>query len=168
MQLTEGQMMRLAQEIEKLCLYVGTRQEVRPEDLEQLCPPPPEHNVFAVVDAVAAARSGRAVSLLRQMLNEGLAPQQMLSLLGRQFRLIILAAELRQRGLSPDGMAAYAHEAPFVLRRALEQSRLFPPEQAEQALELLLAADLAAKSGRQGAAEALELAILEIAALRRA
>ncbi len=82
---------RLASEIEKLATYAGEGQTITAEMVYRLVPRTAEASVFALVDAVAAGDTEKALALLREAIpptGQDQAVAQLLYLLARQFRLI--------------------------------------------------------------------------------
>src|SRR4028118_2222862 len=77
-----GDKMRLVQETEKLALYVGEGTATL-EDVDLLCPPDVQSNIFAFVDALAAGERGRAVELLEALVGTGGAPPRLTLLIRR-------------------------------------------------------------------------------------
>ena len=58
----------LANEVEKLALYIGERPSITPSDIDALVGLSREEKIFAAVDAAAAGRLAQAVTLWRQVL----------------------------------------------------------------------------------------------------
>ena len=65
-----GDKQRLVTEMEKLALYVSDRPATG-EDLEALCPPDVQSNIFAFVDSLGAGDRGKAIKLLEDLISTG-------------------------------------------------------------------------------------------------
>ena len=90
---------KLASEIDKLASYAGESQTITSAHVEAVTPRLIEEEVFKLVEAVVAQRSGLAVSRLRTLLqarNE--RPERLLSLLASTVREIWQAKLLLDRG----------------------------------------------------------------------
>ncbi len=132
-----GDKIRLVREIEKLSLYVSDRPATN-EDVEALCPPDLQSNIFAFVDSLAAGRRGRALLLLEELIAAGEPPLRIMYMVRRQFLLIGRAQALIDRGASQGEVAKELKVPPFVARKLDEQSRKLGKEGAESALKLIL------------------------------
>ena len=85
-----------------------------------------EASVLAMVDAVVEGRTDAAVRLLEQLRGEGSSSSQMLSMITRQYRHLILAKELLLARLSPAEIGQrLGIRSEFALRKVLEQSRRY-------------------------------------------
>src|SRR5690606_19683807 len=89
--------MTLQTELEKLALYADGR-TVTPETVREVAsiaiPHAAEGAIFQLVEAVAEGRPAAALSVLHDLLSVGEAPLVILSLIGRQYRLILAACGL--------------------------------------------------------------------------
>lgn len=137
----------LENELEKLVLYAGER-PITVDDIGLLSPYAAEANIFALVDAVGARQGERATDLLQRKLAEGVDPFYLFTMLVRQFRLLLQAAELREAGARAADVSQQIGVPLFVARKILRQSQHFSLEQLERIYSHLLEADVAVKSGR--------------------
>lgn len=154
---------RLAREVEKLSLYVEGRSATK-EDVEALCPPDLQSNIFAFVDALANGERGRALKLLEDLLSTGEPPLRVMYMIRRQFNLLARAASLSDRGTPAAELAKELKIPPFVVRKLQEQRRRMNGGEAERALEEILNLESGLKGGRDlGDELQVELAVLKIA-----
>jgi DNA polymerase III subunit delta len=157
-----GDKMRLASEIEKLALYVREGKATR-EDVETLCPPDVQSNIFAFVDALAAGDRGKALKLLEDLVRTGEPPMRMTYMVRRQFRLVAHARTLFGRGASQGEVAKELQVPPFVARKLEEQARGLGEEDLEKALALVLDLERGLKGGSDlGDELQVELAVLKL------
>jgi DNA polymerase-3 subunit delta len=84
----------MANEVDKLVLYAGGRR-IEEDDVRALVSNAQEANIFAMVDAVFEFRVGAAQELLQRLLQQGVAPVQLLAMISRQVRIIFQIKELR-------------------------------------------------------------------------
>src|SRR4051794_24124833 len=82
-----GDANRLAGEIEKLALYVGTERAVKPEDLETLVPNAAQSTIFSLVNALGRRDRTSALRSVDLLIREGEYLPLALSFLSTQFRL---------------------------------------------------------------------------------
>ena len=159
---SSGDKTRLVREIEKLALYVSERQAT-PQDVEALCPPDLQSNIFAFVDALAAGDRGRALQLLEDLISTGEPPLRVTYMVRRQFELLARSRTLLERGASRSEVAGELKVPPFVARKLEEQTRNLGGEDAEQALDLVLNLEHGLKGGSDlGDELQVELAVLKL------
>jgi DNA polymerase III subunit delta len=132
-----GDKQRLVTETEKLALYVSDRPATG-EDVEALCPPDVQSNIFAFVDALGVGDRGRAIRLLEALISTGEPPLRATYMMRRQFRLVARARALFARGASQGEVARELKVPPFVARKLEEQARGSSDEDLEGSLGLVL------------------------------
>jgi DNA polymerase-3 subunit delta len=139
---------RLAdQEIGKLLAYVNYARPVEPDDVENITAVIPEGDIFAMVDALGNQDGRRAIKMLHQLLER----QQPLSIFGmvvRQFRLLLLAREVMNRGGGTRDVARELSIHPFVAGKITAQARHFTIPVLENVYHRLLDMDEAVKTGQ--------------------
>jgi DNA polymerase-3 subunit delta len=150
-------------EIDKLLLYAEGRQ-VTSDDVSALVSRAREADIFELVDCVGRRQTDRALRLLHQMLEDREAALYLLAMLARQIRILIQVAEFQEQGLTQAEIARRLQLHPYVVGKALAQSRNFDLAQLERAHECLLEADWSIKTGR--ASELLALDMLVVALTR--
>lgn len=157
-----GDKMRLVQETEKLALYVGDGTATR-DDVEKLCPPDVQSNIFAFVDALAAGERGRAVGLLEALVGTGEPPLRLTFMVRRQFRLVARARALFERGVPQPEVARDLKVPPFVARKLSEQARNLDERDLERALATVLELEGGLKGGSNlGDGLQIELAVVKL------
>lgn len=156
-----GDKTRLVQEIEKLALYVSNRPATL-GDVEALCAPDLQSNIFAFVDSLAAGRRDQALKLLGELIAAGEPPLRIMYMVRRQFLLIARAQALGGRGASQAEVARDLKVPPFVTRKLEEQGRKLGKAGAERALALVLELE----GGLKGASNLEDGLQVELAALK--
>ncbi len=157
-----GDKMRLARETEKLALYVAGG-EATHEDVEILCPPDVQSNIFTFVDALAAGERSKALKLLEDLIGSGEPPLRVTYMVRRQFRLVARARTLFEHGASQGEVAKELKVPPFVARKLEEQARELGEEDLERALALILDLERGLKGGSDlGDELQVELAVLKL------
>ncbi len=157
-----GDKMRLTRELEKLALYVGEDTATQ-EDVEALCPPDVQSNIFAFVDSLAAGDRGKALKLLEDLISTGEPPLRVTYMVRRQFGLVARARALFERGASQRDVASDLKVPPFVARKLEEQARRLDEEDLERALALALDLERGLKGGSDlGDELQVELAVLKL------
>ncbi len=161
-----GDKMRLTSELEKLALYVGEDTATQ-EDVEALCPPDAQSNIFAFLDSLAAGDRGKALKLLEDLISTGEPPLRVTYMVRRQFGLVARARVLFDRGASQREVASELKVPPFVARKLEEQARGLGEDDLERALGLVLDLERGLKGGSDlGDELQIELAVLKLSEAR--
>ncbi len=172
-------------ELEKLALFVGDQKVIRGADVEEVSPRLVEEDVFRLVDAVGRRNAGRAVGILRALLEEQREDAgRVLGMLAQAVRLIWQTKVLCERGWRPaaggevdeetamllpederkNALAQFARR-PWLVRRTIGQAKAYSWEQLGRAMAALHACDLAMK-GIEGKLNderaALELLVVQL------
>jgi DNA polymerase-3 subunit delta len=157
-----GDKVRLTSETEKLALYVGEG-EATSKDVEALCPPDVQSNIFAFVDALAAGERSRALGLLEDLIGAGEPALRVTYMVRRQFRLVAQARALFEGGATRGEVAKVLRVPPFVARKLEEQGSRLSEEDLERALALVLGLERGLKGGSDlGDELQVELAVLKL------
>ncbi len=152
----------LDSEIDKLGLYALNR-PVTKEDVRLLVPYAQEANIFDMVDALGNRETSKALRLLAQLYNEGAHPLYLLTMIVRQFRILLQTKELSSQGLNKDAVAQRLGLHPFPAGKALIQAQRYSQQQLVRIYDRLLDTDAAIKTGRMEAGLALYLLVVELA-----
>ena len=152
---------RISRETEKLALYAEGAATM--EDVEALCPPDLQSNIFQFVDALGAGDRGQALHLLGELLGTGEPPLRILYMIRRQFRLLARASSLLEDGAPRPEVASKLKVPPFVAKKLEEQARRTGEEDLENALALVLDLERGLKGGSDLSEELqVELAVLDL------
>lgn len=152
----------LHSEINKLLSYVGGAKVITRDDVLALTPVPEEEDIFAVVDAIGQRQPRRAIDGIKKMLALKKPPQIILTMVARQFRLLIMAREEIERGSPPAAAAKKMGVHPFVAKKALSQCRNFTMPVLVKAMYQLYRVDSDVKAGRRPFLPAMELFIAAV------
>ncbi|KUK46819.1 MAG: DNA polymerase III delta subunit [Anaerolinea thermophila] len=153
--------LRLRQEVKKLCTYTGFEREITRDDVRMLCTLIPEEDVFAMVDAFALGDSSTALHHLKLMFaNQDYV--RVFSMIVRQFRMLLLTKEALSEGISSaDTIAGLIHEHPYVVKKVIQQCRRFTYEELKQIYFALYDLDGEIKRGNVLPEVGLELVFFE-------
>ncbi|MBI2832325.1 MAG: DNA polymerase III subunit delta [Chloroflexi bacterium] len=152
----------MSNEIDKLISFAGGRR-IEEEDVKAMVSYAQETNIFTLVDAILDSKTGFAEQLLQRMLQAGVAPAYLLTMLGRQLRMIVQVKELKsQKKSRTEMLAKIGSNSEFVLRKTSEQADRYPWERLKEVYRKLLDTDLAIKTGRYHEELALDMLIAEI------
>jgi DNA polymerase-3 subunit delta len=156
---------QMENEIKKLVNFCD-KQEIKTKDIELLVKPKIETDIFKTIDAIAAKNKKRALSLIKEHLEEGDSSFYLLAMINFQFRnlLIIKSCELK-RELYANDMRILSKKLgihPYVIRKTIQQMRRFSFEELKKIYQKIFEADLNIKTGKIDPETALDLLITEI------
>ncbi|MCR4391331.1 MAG: hypothetical protein NUV94_00790 [Candidatus Acetothermia bacterium] len=148
-----GDTLRMAQEVAKLALWQGARLPpgARLPELLFFSQPPP----YAFLDAVGTRKIARALAELAKLLRSGWNPASLFFLLVSHIRSLLAAQAAASAGRKPPGPE-------WLVRRRLNQARLFGEPALVRLLGRLQELDLAIKTGRLSPDAALYLFTLDL------
>ncbi|ERI07971.1 DNA polymerase III subunit delta [Aneurinibacillus aneurinilyticus] len=160
---------QLDKEIEKLAAYVGEDGEITEPIVEKLATRELEHDIFRLIDKIARLQIEEAMRMYYdlQQLNTGSSetkgegePLKILTLLARQFRILLQIKTLQPRGYSQQQMASLLGIHPYVAKLASEQAHAFNERTLKRIIHKLAEEDIRIKTGQIDKVLALELFIL--------
>jgi DNA polymerase-3 subunit delta len=157
-----GELRLMASEMEKLSLY-RSGAPVRHEDVLAMVSYTKDANIFATIDAVIEGHTADAVRGVHQVLQSGRPATYILAMLARQLRLLILAKDLRARGVPVQERGPRLGLAGYPLRKTLDQEQRFTRERLALLHRMLLEADLSVKSSGLDEGLIIDLLVAELA-----
>ncbi|MGB9722297.1 MAG: DNA polymerase III subunit delta [Chloroflexia bacterium] len=155
----------LRHEVEKLVLYVGPQGRIDERLVAELASEARLSDIFALVDAIGQRRRARAMLELRRLLQAGQHPLYILSMIVRQFRLLLEVKGLPAGERRPEQVARVLGLHPFVAEKVVVQAQRLSREELESIYRRLVEVDREIKTGRRDGEVALELAVVEVAGL---
>jgi DNA polymerase-3 subunit delta len=135
---------RLNNEVAKLTSRVE-QEEITEEQVREMVVDKFEENVFLLVDAFGARQKAEAFKILEEQYQADINEEYLLSMLIRQFKLILQAKE--SNGLASQ-LATNLKLPNFVANKVLAQSRNFSNEELKQIISQLINLDYTKKSGQ--------------------
>ncbi len=150
----------LANELDKLAMYVGKGATIKIEDVRQLSAQVQEARIFDLTDALAQRNRKQALNILHDLLADGEPPLKLISTITSQVRSLLLVKELAQKGMRGSQIASTLGVAPFIADKSLRQVGNFSAPQLESAYRQLLATDAALKRSRLTPEMALDLLVV--------
>ncbi|WP_377888417.1 DNA polymerase III subunit delta [Alkalihalobacillus sp. R86527] len=161
-QLIGSHLMLLQQEIDKMALYVGEGGTVNEEVVDLLVARTLENDIFALIDRIVRKDLNTAFRILYDLLKINEEPIKILSLVGRQFRIIYQVSELAKRGYGQKQMASQLKLHPYAVKIAHQQSKSFNEEQLLYILDQIAETDYEMKTGKMEKKLLLELLLTKI------
>jgi DNA polymerase-3 subunit delta len=159
--LVAGDLQRLDSELDKLLAF-SNGAEITAADVRLLISDGREQSIFELVDAIGQRDRRRAFVLLREMLQSGAAVPYLLTMIVRQFRLLIQVREALAATNDQQQVADVLKMRPWQVRNLAGQARRFTLPELEGAYRRLLDTDQAIKTGQQEPELAIELLVGEL------
>lgn len=144
--------------LDLLLTYAGDR-PVTAADVQELVTATRAATVFDLVDAVGMRDRRAALGAYRRLLRDSQSPIYLLTMLARQFRLLVIAREALD---NHEDIAAALKSAPFVAQKFSGQARLYSMERLTATIERLARTDQSIKTGQADEEVALELLLVEL------
>jgi DNA polymerase-3 subunit delta len=145
----------LGNEIAKLLTYANFSRPVELEDVQALTPAGGEAKVFDMVDAIGQRRGPAAQRELHKLL-ESAEPLYALSMIVRQYRLLLQAREMLNERASEADISKTLALHPFPTGKICAQARNYSLSDLEQIYRRLLEYEVEIKTGRIDAEAALD------------
>lgn len=161
LELAGPSLQNLVMEWDKLYNYTAGREMITLAEVRRVCAPTARENIFAVVDAIGDKRYREALAGIKEMLAAKEPPMRLLSLITRQFRLLLLVDALLKRGCPVRAIAGRLKLHPYYCRKIAAQCRNFDQDMLVQVIYSLAELDAAVKSG-QDFYPALEMCLLKL------
>ena len=148
---TGAQLDRLDDELEKLSLYLGERDEITAEDIRNMSGIAAGGTVFDWVDAIASGEIDKASSIGKYLLSMGDSAVGAVAIAGNHFVSLgkvisLLAAGSSEREIT--GKLGLAYRPQEAVRRMFAQAKKFDRSRYSAAMDILLDADMKLKSSR--------------------
>lgn len=132
-------------EVDKLCLLVGEGGTVDEEALATALGMEKDANSFDLLNAVQEGQLSSALRILQSLLRVPDNAFMLCGLLGKSLGRLWFMSQLSARGLGPQEIANRLSMNEFMVKRNLPLLRRWPQERLEEALRLILEADMALK-----------------------
>ena len=149
----------LDQEITKLATYTNRERPITLQDVELLVPYAKEALIWDLVDAVGRREQRIATETLHTLLDADQHPLYLLTMIVRQFRLLIQVKDLESRGATQQEIIQTLHLHPFPAGKLHGQAANFTLDHLKDVYRHLLDTDVAIKTGQIDAALALDLLV---------
>ncbi len=153
----------IASEIRKLTVL---DEELSGQRVRAIANRPAARDAFDLIEATTQGEAATALEICRSLLAQGEAPQRVLGALAWQYQLVARCVGFRESRAKVDAgfVAQTLKLRPFVAKKALAIARKLDEARLGEVLELLVAADVAMKTGKDDrwALEALALELSEV------
>lgn len=152
----------LENELTKLALYVGENGVITKEIAESLVSNSSDSSSLKLVDAVIERDLRKAISIYKDLEKMKEEPIAMIGLLAFQFRTILRAKLLKQKGYSQFQIQKSIGGHPYVIKIALSREKKFTVQKLEDIISRLADTDSVMKQGRMEKGLAFELLLYDL------
>jgi DNA polymerase-3 subunit delta len=143
-----GNLHVMSNEIGKLVAFTAGRM-IEEKDIRQVVSAAQEADVFTMVDAIMDHKVGLAEQILQKLLQNGIAPTQMLVLLARQVQMLVQLKDLKSQKRSiSEIQSKLGIFSEFIWNKIYSRGEKYTLEQLKGIYQKLLETDLAIKTGR--------------------
>ncbi|HUS14099.1 MAG TPA: DNA polymerase III subunit delta [Chloroflexia bacterium] len=153
----------LDEELEKLSLYAGPDTPVDAPMVRLLTAQTRQADTLQLLNAASDRRLPEALSLLHELLDNGVAPVAVVGMLGTQVRKLLQVQSLAARRLPAADIASRLAMHPYAARMAVESLRHHSAASLRELHTRLVQIDQAIKTGGADGEAALELLVLDLA-----
>lgn len=136
----------LSNEINKLISYKEF-EEITKQDIDEICTKSIESKIFDLVGAIGNKNIEKAMNVYKGLIFNKVSPFMILSMIARQFRIILQVKYLNKQGKSINNIAKELGLRDFVVKEALLQSNNFTNKVLLEAINECLEIDNKSKTG---------------------
>lgn len=147
-------------EVAKLCSFVQG-EDITEDDIKTICTKSLEAKIFDMIDAITNKDTNKALDIFNNLLILKESPLMVISMIARQFRLILLCKSLSEKSLELAEIAELAGVKTFVVRECLKQSKNYTEKRLIEGLKDCLKSDVDIKSGLIDAKLYVEMLIIK-------
>jgi DNA polymerase-3 subunit delta len=160
---TGGDLRQLDQELDKLWAHANFARPVSITDVHNLVNATQTDNVFALVDAIGLRQRERAMRVLHELLEAGAAPAYLLTMIERQFRILLQVKDMQARGCSSAEMQkTLGIRHSFIIDKSVRQAQNFSMATLESIYGRLADVEQKIKTGEIEDLLALDLLVIEL------
>lgn len=148
-------------ELNKLAHYTANK-IITINDVKELGASSFNENIFGLTDALSSKNRKLALSLLEEQYAAGLSDEYLLTMLTRQFKILLQIKEALESKTSQSDMAGKLKLHPFIIKKGLMQAKNFSGSDLKNYLNRLIRLDFLNKTGQGHIKTELMLIISEL------
>ena len=99
-----------------------------------------------MIDCIGSSNAGMAIKVFKDMIVDGEPVLRILSMIGRQFRIMLQGKQLKSLGYTPNIIAQKLSLHPFVVTKAIAASNNFSNEELVSVLNEVMNIDYSIKT----------------------
>jgi DNA polymerase III subunit delta len=145
--LTGGDLWQISAEVKKLS-FRNAEPTISSEIIKEMVPSAYDENIFGLTDAISAKNKKLAISLLAEQYAAGLSDEYLLTMLIRQFKILLQIRESLDANMNPADIANRLKIHPYVAKKGALQAKNFSAASLKDYLNRLIYLDFSSKTGR--------------------
>lgn len=145
--LTGGDLWQISAEIKKIS-FRNDDPVIGSEMIKEMVPGAYDENIFGLTDAISSKNKKTAISLLAEQYAAGLSDEYLLTMLIRQFKILLQIRESLDAAVNPADMASRLKIHPYVAKKGALQAKNFSAAALKDYLNRLIYLDFSSKTGR--------------------
>lgn len=159
--LTGGNTWLIASEVKKLADR-SSEPLITEEMVKEMVVGSFSEDIFALTDALSSKNKALALKLLEEQYAAGLSDEYLLTMLIRQFKILLQVKDALENKISPNDLAIKLKIHPFVAKKSAFQCKNFSLETLKSCLNRLVALDFGNKTSQSDIKTELTLLISEL------
>jgi len=156
-----AEMIQLEKEIKKLGSFLPENAQATSYDIDIICTKSLETKIFDLLNKMINGQTKEAITIYYNLILMKESPLMVLSMIIRQFRMILQCKMLLEQGKLQNQIAQKMGLRDFMVKQYIQQSKYFNAKQLREALEFCLQTDINIKTGKWESELAIELLILQ-------
>jgi len=152
---------RMANEIQKLVNFKKNK-IITTADIKTMVKPKIETDIFKTIDAIGQKNKKQALSLLHQHIENGDSPVYLLSMIGYQFRNLLVVKDLMEKANPYNLIVKKSGLHPFVVKKSYSQSGQFTLPELKRIYRKIFQVDFDVKTGKMEQEMALDILVATI------
>ena len=154
-----GEMSKLLNELTKLVSFVGDREVIERQDIEEICTKTMEFQIFELTENLAKKNANKVYEIISTLKVRKDEFRGLLGLIYGHFRRLLYVSITKA---SRDEFAEMLNVQPFAITKAMEQSKYFTKKQLKEIVDICTQLDYDTKLSKISVENAVEYLILKI------
>ena len=150
----------LSNEISKISSY-NKEQDIEEESIDKLVSASLNDDIFLFSDKLANKKKIEAVKLLNEQLQSGANPVYLLTMIIRQFRILLQIKAALEENIPQASLAKHLFLHPFIIKKSIASAQLYSLEELKLIYQKLLSLEKKIKSSRLKPQTLLNLFVLD-------
>jgi len=159
---TNNDLWRLNSELHKLAMSISEGETITYQEVKNQVVGTYDENIFSLTDAIATRNRKLALTILEEQYIAGLSEDYILSMLIRQFKIMLQVKSAVAANLSANQISTDLKLHAYVVKKSLAQISGFTLETLKENLNHLIALDFGSKTGQKDIKAELSLFISKL------
>lgn len=159
---TNSDLWRISSELHKLAMAIPKDAKITDDEVKKQVVGTYDENIFSLTDAISTRNKKLALTILEEQYLAGLSEDYILSMLLRQFKIMLQIKSAVAAGLSPLQISSELKLHSYVVKKTLSQISGFTLEALKEKLNHLISLDFANKTSSQDIKAELSLFIARL------